>query len=535
MKAYTIATQERMPREECLALEFLGDVHRDEGMAEEALRYYARGRAIADRIAPQGDLVMELLRREGECLELTGRATRALPILAKARTRAQKLGDRFEEGVILRCLAVASAAIADWDAVRRYLDKSLGILEEIDARHELAITHSQAGRLLSLQADDAAQKVSPPVLLEDAWNHASSAQHLFLKLDIDYWLREVKQVMERIAEQRADEGRYRVGGEMAEPAASAPDRMIAVSAAMRGLLQMCDAFAQYDEAVLITGETGTGKELIARRIHGHSRRQNRPLVAVNVAAIPATMFEREFFGHVRGAFSGADSDRPGFAAEATGGTLFLDEIADLPLELQPKLLRLLQEKTYNSIGDPREKHADVHLIAATNADLGKLVERGRFRQDLYYRLRVLEINIPPLRKRRDDIIPLMDHFLSQAAGRRATVTEYYDEVSIQALRRFRWHGNVREVAMVARRTHICLATEGRVRFQIGMEPHSILLSGPEKATRAAAAGSAIDDITRSRVLVLLEETGNNKSETARRLGISRPTLYRWMQRLGITN
>jgi len=252
-----------------------------------------------------------------------------------------------------------------------------------------------------------------------------------------------------------------------------------------------------------------------------------------VAAIPASMFEREFFGHHKGAFSGAEKDQPGFAAEADGGTLFLDEIADLPLELQPKLLRLLQDGTYTSLGNPELKRTDVRLIAATNADLAKLVEKGKFRQDLFYRLRVLEIEIPPLHERPDDILPLLNHFLSKSAGRRITAAEFFDEASIQAMLRYRWDGNVREIAMVARRAHIGMNTEGRVRIEVGFPPNVLLLTGPEQVSRVAAAGSADEDITRSRVLLILEETNGNRSETARRLGISRPTLYRWMDRLGI--
>ncbi len=532
MEAYGLATKDRMPREECLALEFLGDVYRDEGKPDEARRYYARGMAIAQRIAPKGDLVMELQRREGECLMLEGREVEALPILARARTLAGRLGDRFEEGVILRCLASASAAIRDWDAAEKYQREGLRILEEIDARHEMAIGQLRAAEVLMARAEDAGQARSPLVLIEDAWQHMLAAQHIFLKLDIEPWLKETRDLMKRISRQRADLG---LGGTIAEvvsQTSGAESGIIAVSSAMRGILQLCEAYAQYDEPVLITGETGTGKELVAHRIHALGGRRDRPLVAVNVSAIPSSMFERELFGHRRGAFSGADQDRPGFVAEADAGSLFLDEIADLPLALQPKLLRLIQERTYMAIGDPKERVAKVRLIAATNANLEELVRRGRFRRDLYYRLRVLEVHLPPLRKRRDDIVPLMNHFLSQVAGRRATISEYFDEASQEAIRRFSWPGNVREVAMVARRAHIGLVTEGRVRIQLGLEPPGLLLTGPGRKEMAAAVAGD-QDVLRSRILVMLEETGGNKSETARRLGISRPTLYRWLSRFGI--
>ncbi len=533
MAAYTIATEQRLPREECLALEFLGDVFRDEGKPQEALRYYTRGQAIASAIAPEGDLIMELGRREGECRQLMDEVAKALPILAKARTLARKLGDRFEEGVILRCLAAGEAKISDWNSARQYISKSIALLEEVDARHELAISHLQAAYVYSAEANDTKQCTSPAVLLNDAWENALAAQHLFLKLDIEEWLEKSRSALSKIAKQRVTEARYRPVDIKGAPYDPPADTIIAVSLQMRNVLQLCDAFARYDEPVLITGETGTGKELIAKRIHQLSERRHKQLVALNAAAIPATMFEREFFGHHKGAFSGAESDQHGYAAAADGGTLFLDEIGELPLELQPKLLRLLQEGTYLALGNPEVKHADVRLIAATNANLKLLVDQGRFRPDLFYRLRILEIEIPPVYERPEDVVPLLNHFLSKSAGRPATVSEYFDEISIQAMLQHRWEGNVREIAMVARRAYICLTAEGRVRIELGVPPDTIWLTGPEDAARAAVAGAADKDILRSRIIVLLEETGGNRSETARRLGISRPTLYRWMARLGI--
>jgi len=533
MAAYTLATKQRIPREECLALEFLGDVFRDEGKPEEALRYYTRGLAIAKKIAPEGDLVMELWRREGECLEQMDKIAEAMPILAQARTLAQKLGDRFELGVIQRCLAVCVSRISDWNSAHKYISESIKLLEDIDAQHELAISYLHAAHIYSSQAEDAKQDKPPQVLLEDAWGHAMTAQHLFSKLDLEEWLEKSKLALSVIAKKRVAESRYNREQDRPKTYPTQENHIIAVSMAMRNVLQLCDAFARYDEPILITGETGTGKELIAQRLHEFSNRKDKTLVALNMAAIPATMFEREFFGHHKGAFSGADRDLPGYAAEANGGTLFLDEISELSLELQPKLLRLLQEGTYTALGDPELKHADVRLIAATNANLRQLVESGEFRQDLYYRLRVLEIDIPPLRQRPEDIVPLLNHFLSLSAGRKATVSEFFDEISIRAMLRFPWGGNVREVAMVARRAHISMEAEGRVRVNVGIPPNTILLTGPEQVARAATAGTAEDDVLRSRIMVLLEETGGNRSETARRLGIARPTLYRWMARLGI--
>ncbi len=187
--------------------------------------------------------------------------------------------------------------------------------------------------------------------------------------------------------------------------------LVGQSAALRQIVSQIDLVAPTEASVLILGETGTGKELVAREIHRRSRRKDRPLVRVNCASIPKDLFESEFFGHVKGAFTGAIKDRAGRFETAEGGTLFLDEIGEVPLEMQSKLLRVLQEKRYERVGDDRTRHADVRIIAATNRDLKKAVAAGRFREDLYYRLHVFPIQVAPLRERKDDIPLLAKHFV----------------------------------------------------------------------------------------------------------------------------
>jgi len=528
MAAYTIATQRHLAREECLALEFLGDVLRDEGKPREARRYYARGLAIAQRIAPEGDLVMELLRRDGECLELMDRPSEALPLLERARRMAAHQGDRFEEGVILRCMAAAAAKLKDWKKAHSSIETALAFLEGIHARHELAMAHLWAARFLEARTKTGRKKSLPNSLLEEALQHAISAQQLFRGLGVPTWLEAADQVFSSLAWLHLQQvgAQDKARGIISSAEAKINGDVVAVSSQMRGAIQRADTYAGFDEPVLVTGATGTGKELIARRIHQHSARSGKPFVAVNCPAIPATLFEREFFGHRQGAYTGAENDRPGFVAQADGGTLFLDEVGELPLELQPKLLRLLQEATYTRLGDPEEFSADIRLVAATNSNLDQLVTEKRFRQDLNFRLKVLEINLAPLSERRDDILPLLQHYLSRISGQPATVWHYFGNDSIQALRRYSWPGNVREVIMVAQRAHISLQSEGRTFVQLGAGPEAIILTGPSH-------NGDTDDITRRRVIQKLEETGGNKAEAARHLGVSRQTLYRWLKRYGI--
>jgi two-component system response regulator HydG len=549
-RAYTMASELRVPREECLALEFLGDVYRDEEQPEAARRYYARGLAIAESIAPEGDLVPELLRRDGECHVLAGNVDEALPILARARVLAGKLGDRFEEGVALRCLAQATTATDDFAAAQEYAEASIRLLSEIAARHELAIAHltaaeahfARAARQASNsaphrpeEADRVREDAGTLPILDDAWRHAVTAQHLCQELGVAYWLREAQKSLAAVARKRVDELKRLQRAAVAVAGVERP--IISASQAMADVLQLIDAFAPYEEPILITGATGVGKELVARRIHTHSKRRDRQFVAVNVAAIPSTMFEREFFGHVKGAFSGADSDQPGFAGEANGGTMFLDEIGDMPPETQVKLLRLLQDGSYKCLGDPDERFTDIRLVAATNARLLDRVEDGRFRADLYYRLRILEIFVPPLSERSEDIVPLLEHFLSQSAGYPVNLRDYFNPTSVRALHEYPWPGNVRELATVARRAYITMEAQRRVDIEIGFPPHRMRLTGPGEADLAAAeaqgGGSDGDALTRSRLLLVLAETDGNRAEAARRLGISRATLYRKLNRFGI--
>ncbi len=206
--------------------------------------------------------------------------------------------------------------------------------------------------------------------------------------------------------------------------------------------------APTDASILITGETGVGKELVARIVHEQSPRHDHPMVAVNCTAIPRELFESEFFGHVRGAFSGAARDRIGRFQVADGGTLFLDEVGELPLELQPKLLRVLQDGEFQAVGDDKPRSSNVRIIAATNRDLKAEVREGRFREDLYYRISVFPIEVPPLRDRKDDLPLLAQHFLAEACGRFNRSALYLDDHQLSELRDYAWPGNVRELRNV---------------------------------------------------------------------------------------
>jgi transcriptional regulator with GAF, ATPase, and Fis domain len=242
--------------------------------------------------------------------------------------------------------------------------------------------------------------------------------------------------------------------------------IIGQTASIRQLLRQIELVAPTDASVLILGESGTGKELVAREVHRLSRRADRPLIRVNCASVPRELYESEFFGHVKGAFTGAIKDRAGRFEAAHGGTLFLDEVGEVPFALQSKFLRVLQEKQYERVGEEKTRTVDVRIIAASNRNLKKDAEEGRFRQDFYYRLNVFPIEVPPLRERREDIPLLATHFLQQAARRLRLPAPRFTEGHARLLQSYDWPGNVRELQNATERALI-LAQKGVLRFDLG--------------------------------------------------------------------
>jgi transcriptional regulator with GAF, ATPase, and Fis domain len=303
-------------------------------------------------------------------------------------------------------------------------------------------------------------------------------------------------------------------------------------------LRQVDLVAPTDATVLITGESGTGKELVARAIHDDSKRSNRPLIRVNCAAIPADLFESEFFGHAKGAFTGALRDRIGRFELADGGTLFLDEVGEIPLALQGKLLRVLQECQFERVGEARTRNVDVRVIAATNRDLKAQVRRGGFREDLYFRLNVFPVELVPLRERVDDIPLLAVHLLREATKKLKTGELRLTEGDARRLSAYAWPGNVRELQNVIERAAI-LARNGRVRIDL-----PDLAASAHLGRRAQAAGSKppvlTDDDRRERdrinIMAALEACGGKvfgRGGAAEMLDVKPTTLASRIKTLGI--
>jgi formate hydrogenlyase transcriptional activator len=288
--------------------------------------------------------------------------------------------------------------------------------------------------------------------------------------------------------------------------------------------------APTDTTVLLLGETGTGKELFARAVHQLSPRRDRTFVRTSVAALPATLLESELFGHEKGAFTGAAVSRAGRLEVANRGTLFLDEVGDIPMEMQPKLLRVLQEREFERLGSTRTQRVDVRIVAATNRDLERMIEDGSFRSDLYYRLSVFPITIPPLRERANDIPALAQHFAKQCARRLGRAVPAIPDTVMDALVRWKWPGNIRELQNVIERA-VILSPGGTL-----MLPSQDLRAKTSKATSSTKAAATLKDAERETILRALRESGGviaGPDGAAARLGLRRTTLQSKMRKLGI--
>jgi two-component system, NtrC family, response regulator PilR len=328
--------------------------------------------------------------------------------------------------------------------------------------------------------------------------------------------------------------KLRPGSESATTLTMQGPRLIGQSSIMQQLREMIVRVARSQAPVHICGESGTGKELVARLIHESGARREGAFVAVNCGAIPTELMESELFGHKRGSFTGAVADKKGLVQSAEGGTLFLDEIADLPLHMQVKLLRVVQEKSVRAVGDAREEPVDVRILSATHKNLAELVAEGRFREDLFYRINVIELRVPALRERHEDIADLAAVILRRLSRRLNTQASELDSQALEALQAYAFPGNVRELENILERA-LTLSTGGIITAE-----HLRLRSDNRAGTELAAApvaagplGAQLEDIEREAIVKALEKTRYNKTAAAKLLGISFRALRYRVKKLGI--
>ena len=307
------------------------------------------------------------------------------------------------------------------------------------------------------------------------------------------------------------------------------NHLIGGSSAFRSMVQIADSIAQRNSTVLISGETGVGKEMLARYIHERSNRADHPFVAVDCSTLSDGLFESELFGHVRGAFTGAHADTLGFIRAADHSTLFLDEIGELGLPLQAKLLRVLQERCVVPVGDIHPRPVDIRVISATNRDTGQMVEGGQLRADLYYRLNVVTLHVPPLRERRDDILAVAHHFLRIQAELYDEPLKHLSSEVVDALLGYDWPGNVRELANVIEHAHILAPAQ---RIELRNLPSQ--LQGTPEGDTASASSLQLDEVERRTIIAALDRAHYCKRSASRMLGINPKRLNRMISRLHIS-
>ena len=494
-------------REEVLALEFLGELEFDRGHPETALARYHEALAIAQRVAPEGDLVVELERRRAEALCALGRLDDADAACERARRLARLTDDRLEHGAAHRVAgAIALARGSRAEAVQAW-NIAAKLLADCRERHELARTLLALGRA----ADDPSE----------ARRHLYRAGALFAEFQSAHGLEESERELRRV-----------LGGSP-EPA-PVPGRpasllgrrhrapsLVAHSHAMRRVESLARRAAATELSVLITGETGTGKELIARTIHGLSARSARPFLAVNCGALRADLALSQLFGHRKGAFTGAHAEGTGLVEAAHGGTLFLDEVGELPLDVQVTLLRFLESGEYLRLGETQVRRADVRVIAATNRALRDAEGDRLFRRDLLFRLNEIEIQLPSLRERVDDILPLARHFLTFYGGIDGPRLGPDAEAVLGS---YPWPGNVRELENVMKRVAALHPGEDIVDA-------TALMPFLEGARAPVLTAASRDE--RAEILAACARAGGNRSRMAEILGVSRKTLYARLKRLDL--
>lgn len=537
LEAYTLAGANGMGREEVLALEFLGDVFRDEGSPAQAQRYYRRGLALARSLAPDGDLVMELLRRQGECLDLEGRHEEAHRVLNSALELCHRVGDEHETAVTLRCLGVNSSHLGCWTRSLLQLEQALVELKKLAAAQEAMIAGYHLARLLVRQLDTGNARHSRKQVLDRAWETALNAQQLNRSLDTPFLADELRELVNELARRRLLTGKTSQRTPAPARARTLSDRVVAASRSMQQVLRQCDGFATSDCAVLIQGECGSGKELLARRIHESSPRGRQTLVRISCATSDETLLARQLFGQAEPRPDDPRRVASGLVARAEGGTLLLSNIDELPRPLQAEIVHLLNDAKYRPLGDSREQDANVRVIATTSRELAPLVRDNLFRPDLHFKLRLMALQVPPLRSRPEDAMPLLDHFLTRLEGSPLTARELFDFSSLEEFATYDWPGGAAELEAIAQRAWLNRNLGRPVVLRQITGPAGRILEFAEDAdvNRITAAGETplrhSSGMTWTSLNSLIRKAGGNKARAARNLGVSRITLYRWLKQL----
>ncbi len=541
-KLFTQKHEWESPRAESrpslLTTEFLGDIHLEQGQAEAAMSHYDRVWPEALALVPKGDIVAELRRRRAECYYLLGRHAEAYDEANIGIEQCSQLGDRYEEAATYRVLGLAAAAVGKPAEAKRWFDQGFAYYDDIETPYEWGKLWMAYGDWL--RGPHAGEYAD----LRGALEAYRAARDQFERMGAEAKLAEANARIESMTSggsSDADQGAHAPAGnddaELSRPrrrprASAEVDRRSAWAMETFGfitrnrvvldLLTEVGKLAEADAPMLILGESGTGKELVANGVHRLSGRKGQ-FVPINCANLPREVIESELFGHVAGSFTGATRDKPGLFEVCDGGTVFLDEIAEMPIELQARLLRFLETGEIRRVGSNRNLSVDALVVAATNRDRAALEKGEGFRTDLYYRLAHSVIVIPPLRKRGEDVDLLVGQFLDEACRAQGKQVR----LSVGARNRlvaYAWPGNVRQLRGVLRRL-VILGTQDQ---EIPAEAVQL-----DEAEVASTLSEELLQAERRRMVEALAQSRGSRSDAARALGMARTTLITKMKRYGI--
>jgi DNA-binding NtrC family response regulator/Flp pilus assembly protein TadD len=505
-RAFQLISENNYARELAIYHEYRGSLKFALGNCPEAERHLREAIKIGEQIAPQGAIISQAYRLLAELQAEKGELPEALQSCETALQASKEIGERLEEAVGYRILGRLYSLNDHPQKVKECFSTAAQMLEEIGAKFELAKTYWEMGKCLKFsfwertkflgKAEDLAGQLDTPFYLasikvtlsqlflqngenEEAWGYLQEAKPGLEELNEKTGIEVIADLEKKILSQKPEGPAVIPNGNSAIPEVNGSDRcfahFITRDQVTLDILENAKQAKDHDIAILLEGETGTGKDLLAQIIHHTSNRKNNRFVVVSCSAIPEALFESELFGHKKGAFTGAVADKNGFLDEAAGGTLYLDEIGEVPLLIQVKLLRAIEEKEFVRIGEVKPRKVDFRVIAATNKDLNEMVQADRFRSDLFYRLSAIRIKLPPLREKREDIPSLMEHFLkkhsvsgtnlvSDENNHRPLILSELDPRIVDLFVNYDWPGNARELENEVKRLIIVHRCEGEISF-----------------------------------------------------------------------
>ncbi len=545
--ALRLAQENDYLRETVIYHEYMGGLRFDQGKYQQAEEHYAQLIDLWEKDAPDGDMISQTYRLLAEVKVGQKRLDQALLYCRKSLQVARSLGERIEHAATLRVLGQVYSADGEKQKCRQCFQRAISLLQQIGARYELARTFLEAGKADSF---DYYKRLAFLSNAESLFRQLDSRYHLglvnlaitrLMKDESDYgkaqiFLAEAETLLKQSGDKKelrqAQDLKYSIDEALFQSRKIAKsngrvtfDGVITQNAEMREVIERLKQIKDYDISILVEGETGTGKDLIAKAVHYSSSRKDKRFVAINCAALPESLLENELFGHKRGAYTGADKDQPGLFEEAEGGTLYLDQVEEIPNSTQVKLLRALEEKEITRLGDTKPRKIDVRIICSSIEDLKEAVRKGRFRQDLYFRLNTFYIKLPALRQRKEDIPALTRHFLKDYGLDEKRIKEFEKNGNSRKLMDYHWPGNVRELENELKRMVVLAQAGGNkdpggfLPDRLGCPENSRGLSGEEGDLFHLVA-----EFEKHKIVEALKQSNGIKLRAARMLGIPEATI-----------